>query len=52
MLLIEWNIKMGAKAARTSTSASEKIPEKIRGSDPDSEMDLSRFETQMYETSR
>jgi hypothetical protein len=42
MLLIEWNIKMGAKAARTSTSASEKIPEKIRGSDPDSEMDLSQ----------
>jgi len=26
MLLIEWNIKMGAKAARTSTSGSEKIP--------------------------
>jgi len=52
MLLIEWNIKMGAKAARTSTSGSEKIPEKIRGSDPDSEMDLFRNKTQMYEAPR
>jgi hypothetical protein len=33
MLLMEWNIKMSAKAARRSTAASEKIPEKIRGFD-------------------
>jgi hypothetical protein len=35
MLLMEWNIKMSAKPARRSTAVSEKIPEKIRGSDPE-----------------
>jgi hypothetical protein len=35
MTLIEWNIKMSAKAARSSTVASEKIPEKICGFDRD-----------------
>jgi hypothetical protein len=49
MPLIEWNIKMSAKAARRSTAVSEKIPEKIRGSDPEGWLGFSAYQTQMYE---
>lgn len=48
MLLMDWNIKMGAKAARRSTEASEKIPEKIRGFDQDAWRGCAAHKTQMY----
>jgi hypothetical protein len=51
MLLMEWNIKIGAKATRRRTAVSENIPEKIRGSDPERWLGFSAYQTQIYETS-